>query len=146
MIEIKKASIWIRFLLLFKQERCNFEHICKGSRDITTTVKKLCGKYYVLDITETTSFSLPGIEIEVKNEKDEILEFRKDQRVKWTHRHSLNSKSVTTITKYGTFVKERRIQKQDGGMSWPEKYGVVLFDGNKNPSTILFDQLEKAEE
>ena len=71
------------------------------------------------------------------------MKFIKGQRVKRTYRHRLNSGSIIVITKYGTFIKEKNIQRQIGGKSWPERCGVVLFDGNKNPSSVLLEQLEE---
>lgn len=58
--------------------------------------------------------------------------FNKGDRVMWSYQHSLNSKSKTTITKYGTVIE------MTGGVKNVRyvcgSYVVIQFDGNKHPS------------
>jgi len=53
-------------------------------------------------------------------------------RVKWTYRHWLNRKSFTYITKEGTLVGSTTKGKVK-----------VHFEGNKYPSRIKLEQLER---
>ena len=72
------------------------------------------------------------------------MKFKKGDRIKWSYTHHLNSKSSKVITKKGVFLRGITIQRRDGGMSWPEtEYCFVHFDGNKNPSRVLIEEVEK---
>jgi len=70
--------------------------------------------------------------------------FRKGDIVKWTYKHHLNSKQFTLITKIGKFISKIDTKRVDGGMRWIERdYCKVHFKGNKQPSKVLIDEIEK---
>ena len=65
--------------------------------------------------------------------------FKSGDRIIWTYRHSLNSKSKTYITKHGRYLGKRHHTyrfKGDCQMAW------VHFDGNKHKSCVPLYQLE----
>jgi len=70
--------------------------------------------------------------------------FRAGDCVKWTYKHYLNANSSTLITKRGKFI--RKIHSVVGEMY--NRHGVnefclVHFEGNKNPSRIRIEEIEK---
>jgi len=69
-------------------------------------------------------------------------EMKKGQRVTWSYKHWLNSKSFTVITKTGTFLREGSSQRKVDVMSWPERFAIVHFDGNKNSSRVKLNEIK----
>jgi hypothetical protein len=59
------------------------------------------------------------------------------KQVKWTYRHSLNSRSKTRITKHGEYYGLVRHTARYRG----SQLAVVKFDGNKRTSRVPFDDL-----
>lgn len=76
--------------------------------------------------------------------------YKKGDRVSWSYKHWLNSRSSTMITKHGVFI--RKINRKQTYLKHgiiERKMGLVLFDGNKHPSRVplisLFNEPETLE-
>ena len=61
-------------------------------------------------------------------------------RVKWTYKHQLNSKSFTWITKEGTLLEITGSVKNKCYVSG--NYAKVHFNGNKYPSKVQIEELK----
>ena len=64
-----------------------------------------------------------------------MTEFEKDDGVRWSYNHYLNSTACTRITKRGKFI--RHVKLRFGGV--PES--VVHFTGNKGTSRVPTEDL-----
>lgn len=62
-------------------------------------------------------------------------------RVLWSYKHHLNSRSVTIITKAGTLLEITGKKKSKRYVSGT--HAKVHFDGNKHPSTVPIKELTK---
>lgn len=76
------------------------------------------------------------------NEKNKS--FKKGDRVVWTYRHWLNSKSSTLLQKDGTFIETTGKKKNKRYVSGT--HAKVHFDGNKHPSVVPIKELKIASE
>ncbi|MCK4817434.1 hypothetical protein KA005_16810 [bacterium] len=74
--------------------------------------------------------------------KGNKLLFKPGDKIHWTYRHALNSKSSTLITKYGLFLRYVTSNYKDGGSRGTHTiFCYVQFEGNKNPSKIRIDEM-----
>ncbi len=62
--------------------------------------------------------------------------------VQWQYTHHLNSRSTTEIVKTGILIRIGKTKKKFLADS-QKKIGIVKFQGNKNPSRIIFHTLFK---
>ncbi|MCK4759957.1 MAG: hypothetical protein KAT69_07890 [Candidatus Aminicenantes bacterium] len=68
-------------------------------------------------------------------------------KVQWTYIHHLNSKSSVRKTKVGKFIRGITSERVDGGSRITHvTYGLVHFEGNKNPSRVLISELTKVKQ
>ena len=67
--------------------------------------------------------------------------FREGDKIKWTYKHYLNSKSYTLITKVGKYI--RKIATPICNQDDKYEYCLVHFEGNKHPSRVLISEIEK---
>mgnify|MGYP001295633728 CR=1 FL=1 len=78
------------------------------------------------------------------------MNFKKGDKIEWTYEHSLNRKSKTHITKTGIFIRVLDMRKLSRARRIPQynseisSYAIVHFDGNKNPSKVLINELRAA--
>lgn len=70
------------------------------------------------------------------------LSFDKGDRIEYSYQHSLNSKSKTTITKHGVFV--RKVKRKGSTFEFdPNPKVVIKLDCNKRPSTVYMSQIKR---
>lgn len=70
--------------------------------------------------------------------------FQKGDKVRWTYKHHLNSKSVTFVTKEGIFLRKIEKKYEPGRLLRPDlNRCLVQFKNNKYPSRVLVSEIEK---
>lgn len=76
-----------------------------------------------------------------EDKMNEHNDIKAGDRIQWTYRHHLNSRSSVMITKSGVF-------KEVSGKLKNKRYvsgsvAVVHFDGNKHPSRVPYSEISR---